>query len=288
MTGGNSANPPTQQPPAEPGNQAPGTSEFERLAAKEQQFYREKQEFAKKQKELEERQKKLDLFEKDPYEYYQSQGKDVNSLVDRMLGNPESQQQLQDENPQLNPDELKQKLKEDIINELNQEKAKEAQKTNEEKAINDYKDKIQSYFTEQAEKLPLSSGIGTAKDTAWSLIEEDFNRKTQEFGMEYAKRNIMTIEEAGQKVETHLANEIESVLQSEQVRNFLLTKINAFKANPGQQNPQNQSNNENQSNSPGTLTNELFNSPSFDSGNKPNHQMTDEEAFENALKFVKS
>lgn len=118
----------------------------------------------------------------------------------------------------MTPEEIIAKAKEELKKDMDQ--AAEQQKA--EQAINSFKDKIKEFSKEKAEQYPLIDGLGV-QEMVYGIIEKDFLANQEEFGVEYAQKNIMGIEQAAKKANEKLASDLRNALKSPHMRKFVLS-----------------------------------------------------------------
>lgn len=122
--------------------------------------------------------------------------------------------------------EAKRQLKAELEEETKTVKEKEEVKKKSEesnKIINDF-------VTNNAEKYPLIGGLG-GTDQVYAEIEKDFLTKSEEFGEEFARENLMTLDQAAKKVNDELAKSVKTALESKHLRNFIKSLLKDEPAN---------------------------------------------------------
>lgn len=176
----------------------------------------------------------------------------------------------------MSQEEIIAKVKED----LRKEQEENEQRAKSEKAISDFKESIKKFATENAEKYPLVESLGVTENV-YKVIEQDYLAKADEFGDEYALKNMMKMEDAVKKVNESLASEIKTALKSENMRKFLLQ---AIKEESGSKEKSNQSEDDSQLEDEfATLTNDFMRQVTDP---KDQRKMSNEEALADAFKYL--
>jgi len=73
---------------------------------------------------------------------------------------------------------------------------------------------ITDFAKADADKFPMFDGFPEASQYAFDLIKEDWNKKSDRYGDEYADNNMLDISQACEYVNKHLESQFESMLQS--------------------------------------------------------------------------
>lgn len=172
-----------------------------------------------------------------------------------------------------------------VKEELRKEAALEAEQNGKiaqtDKVINDFKSNIKKFAVENAEKYPLIDGLGGA-DAVYKAIEDDYLAKEEEFGIEYAQKNMLSVEEASKKINEMLAINVKGALKSDHVRKFILA---ALKEGGNKQAEDNQLEDifQSQDEEPQTLTNSVHKKITDP---KDSRDLTDEERFKQAFSYL--
>jgi transcriptional regulator NrdR family protein len=189
----------------------------------------------------------------------------------------------------LTPEEAKKEVKtmtqEEIIAKVKAELKAEAEEENKKnittKTINEFKEKIKTYAKDNADKFPLIDGLG-GSESVYQTIEQDYLQKEEEFGVEYAQKNMMTVEQAAKKVNDTLAQSVRNTLKSEHVRKFILA---ALKEEGTKETKGDQLEDFFQlEDEPSTLTNKSHRKITDP---KDSRELTEEERFEQAFAYLK-
>lgn len=131
-------------------------------------------------------------------------------------------------------EEIVAKVKEELKQEQEKSTSEMMEKQKIDKAVNDFKGNIKKFAQENAEKFPLVDALGVT-DNVYSMVEQDYLQKEEEFGTEYALKNMMKIEDAVKKVNETLATEIKTALKSDHVRKFLSDLLKGQESNQSQE-----------------------------------------------------
>lgn len=126
-----------------------------------------------------------------------------------------------DLSPQEKKDDLKGMTPEAIaamvLEQIEAKNQKKEEAVKETQAVTDFKTKISN---EAAEKFPIVAALGGA-GSAFDIINEQFKKDAEEFGLEYAQENMISIEHALKKTNEALAINIKDALKSKELRDFI-------------------------------------------------------------------
>lgn len=148
----------------------------------------------------------------------------VNKALEALEDDGMTEEEAKKEVKSLSYEEIVQKVKDDLKKERAQEEEENGKRSATEKAINTFKEGIKKFATDNAEKYPLIEGLGGV-DGVYKTIEDDYMKKEEEFGVEWAQKNMMTVEQASKKVNEILASSVKNALKSEHVKKFILSAI---------------------------------------------------------------
>lgn len=199
--------------------------------------------------------------------------KALEAMEDDGLSSEEAEEKVE----KMSYEEIVKKVKEDLA----KESEEKSQKATVEKAINDFKAKITQYTKDNAEKFPLIDGLGGA-NSVYSTIEQDYAAKEKEFGVEYAQKNMMTVEAAAKQVNEKLASSVKNALQSKYVRSFILSIIKDDNTKEGKD-TQLEDFFQLEDGQPRTLTNSVHKKVTDPKDSK---ELTDDERFEQAFAYL--
>jgi hypothetical protein len=174
---------------------------------------------------------------------------------------------------------------EEIVAKVKADLEKDAEEKNKvsktEETIKNFKSKIVQYAKDNAEKFPLIDGLG-GSEGVYSTIEQDYIKKEEEMGTEYAQKNMMTVEQASKIVNEKLASSVKNALQSKYVRSFIL---NAIKEDGGKGGKETQLEDflQLEDEEPRTLTNSVHKKVTDPKDSK---ELTDDERFEQSFAYL--
>lgn len=162
----------------------------------------------------------------------------VNKALEALEDEGMTKEEAKEEVKGMSYEEIVAKVKEDLKQEQEKQTLEVAEKQKVEKAVTEFKGNIKKFAQENAEKFPLVDALGVT-DNVYSMIEQDYLSKEDEFGTEYALKNMMKIEDAVKKVNETLATEIKTALKSDHVKKFLTQLLKEGQSsNPSEENSQ--------------------------------------------------
>lgn len=264
-----------QEPPAQE-QEPPKPDQWAELTAQQRELWKAKKEVSDMKAEIE----KLRAENESKYG-------NIENVVKNFMGDdagdldPHNQPGSPDFDPVKYEAELTQKIMEKVQGHTKQ--TEEQKQLDAE--IHNFKSELKGFLSEKAGDFPLTSGMGS-EELVFEIIEQQYQKDANEYGYEYADQHMLSSEEATKRAEGHLASEIQKVLQSPHMRDYLLTQINQIRAQNPQTGVENQSR-ENQSSQTSTLTNNMGQTSSQNQ-RIDERAMTDEEAFNRALSLVNS
>lgn len=144
----------------------------------------------------------------------------VQKALDAMEDEGMSEKEAIAEVKTLSQEEIIAKVKE----ELKKEALEERENSEADSAIKDFRSVIDNFSKEYAAEYPLIDGLG-GQDAVFNMIEQQFSRDEEEFGTEYAQKNIMGIDKAAKIINDSLAQSVVDALKSDHVRKFILANI---------------------------------------------------------------
>lgn len=106
------------------------------------------------------------------------------------------------------------------------------------------------FIKTNSEKFPLVAEKGDS-ELILEVLGQDYDQKVEEFGEEYAQKNIMSMENACQIAEKYLESQIETMLKSEKISKLVKAKLGLTSQDDSSQYKE-----------PRTLSNENFESSS--------------------------
>lgn len=201
----------------------------------------------------------------------------VNKALEAMEEDGMSPEEAEDKVKTLSTEEIIKKVREELKREAEEEKKKD--QTNQ--TIDGFIKKIKEFSAANVERFPLISGLGQ-ENSIFNAIEADYLKKEEEFGVEYAQKNMMTMEQAAKKINDELAQSIKTTLKSDHVRKFILA---ALKEEGQGQAEHNQLEDffQLEDEAPKTLTNKSTRKVSDPRDPK---ELTDEESFKQAFAYL--
>ena len=227
---------PVQEAPKEAIAEAPKNEEgADRVAAiaREQEILRRERALQRREKELEAKQRdsstKPDFLNaKNPIKEL-AKAKNMTSdevvklaleAMDDDLSPSEKNQEL----ASMTPEAIAKLVREQIEAE---NKSKEEQKTKletETKAVEGFKAKIVEHAKTSADKYPLVDALN-GTDSAFNMINDKYLKDSEEFGEDYAIKNLMQIDEAVKKVNESLAIGVKNALKSKHLVDFIMKTV---------------------------------------------------------------
>lgn len=273
---------PSEAPAQEPSQTQPNSPEiskaaqaFEAAARKERELWKQQQAIKQKEQELEARAKRsptdedlllkaresvLKGLEENPAKFLKDARYDIKKLLDAASrGEP-----LEREKPQLDPDELRKQIREEIMGELSQKEQEQLQKQKEQEILSSFEKERDTYLDSNPEEYELVRSLPGGK----GLINQAIEKHYAETG------EVLSFADAAAQVEKSLENEVKSVLQ--------LGKAKKLFSTLGEESAPDQSSSEQESSSP-TLTND-FNQVET-SGQR--RQLTEQESKAEAAKLLR-
>ena len=163
--------------------------------------------------------------------------------------------------------EMLKKQRDEILNDLKREKEEEEQRRGTSDAINKFQGEINSFVDQNEQAYPFIKSSESQK-LILQVIQEDLQRKAKEFGSSVAKKNMMTLKQASDRVEAYLEKRFDGVLSSSYAADKLRKKL------AGQGKDKLQLNQE--QDAPTTLSNDHH-------GGAPAGELTEEERIKRAI-----
>jgi len=173
---------------------------------------------------LEARQEFMQQFKQNPSEVARNLGVSVKDLIEHMSkgeGIPEKK-------PELNPDELRQQLLEEMRAELAAEKEKELQAQKEKELLTGWEKEKSDFLDANAEKFFLIADIPETRSTMDAILEAHY----KETG------DVLSLDEVAQRAQDAIASELQGMLKSDRVRNWISSIMNGAPQQPEQPTPE--------------------------------------------------
>lgn len=228
---------------------------FDDLVKEERKKFLEKRELAKKKHQEDQESRKA----KEQSDY-------IDKFLEEMAGESKQELEKSTENKTYTAKEVEDLIKQKIEETFNQNREKET----EQRVVTDFKNKISETLKASGDKYGLIEATGNS-DLVYDLISEDYANNAEQYGDAWARQNIMSIEEASAQVQKNLATQLDGMLKSDHIKNYVL---NYYKI-AGQTSRSEQT--------PKTLSSDFT---SVTSTPKNDSELSDDERFEEALKLI--
>jgi hypothetical protein len=212
--------------------------DFDKVAETERRLFRERQKWQGKTKQMEARLKELE----------------AKLLEAGKVVKPEEEEEQDELSKLFNETPLTKeeflRMKEEELAKSKESEEKELQQLeyeyNQQKATNN----VISFIEKQADQYPILAEQKNA-ELILEVLGQDYDEKVEEFGEEFAMKNILPLEKACQLAEKYLESQLETMLKSERLSKLLKAKM-------GQNSPQYSG----QQQEPRTLSNDNYESTS--------------------------
>lgn len=276
---------PPEAPPEKPPEQNDKRRELDKwsqLTEKERQIWRESKRIKEESERIKKEREELDRLRSNPKELL---GAKNNQDVERLIQGLFEEEEDKPEHDNKSPEELRAEIEESVMKKIEEREAKKKEETETESELREFKNNIKQYVETNAEQYPLTSGM-QEHDLISEVIQQKFIQDSEAYGQERAQQMMLSVNDAGQRVEKYLESQIGTVLQSPKVRSFVQKLLNSGQSpEQGQDRGNELSQKQESSYQPETLNNNDFSNrtPSY---RRDDSQMTDEQAFEEALKLV--
>jgi hypothetical protein len=216
--------------------------DFDKVAENERRLYRERQKWSTKTKQMEARIKELEAKIADSGKAPVIEEDDDLDPVEKEM------RKYLDETPLTKEEFLR--MKEEEAKQSKETEDKELQRLefeyNQEKASNN----VISFIEKQAEQFPILAEQQNS-ELILEVLGQDYDQKVEEFGEEFAMKNILPLEKACQLAEKYLESQLETMLKSERMSKLLKAKMG-----------QNSQQSSGQQQEPRTLSNDFYESTS--------------------------
>lgn len=120
----------------------------------------------------------------------------------------------------MTPAEIIEEAKRQLKKELEEEQLKKVSEVENQKKLEQTNKIVNEFLDKNEEKFPAIRALGGEKHV-YGEIERNYLQKVEEFGEEYAKKNILTLDEAAKKINDALANQIKTALKSNHLRKLV-------------------------------------------------------------------
>jgi hypothetical protein len=212
------------------------TIDFDKVAETERRLFKERKKWQEKNKQMEARIKELEAI-KDAKE---KAGKDTDKEEEELS----ELDKLFDETPLTKEEFLR--MKEEEEKKRQETEDQEMTRLENEYQAEKAKKSASAFIEQNAEKYPFLAESKNV-DLVLEVIGQQYDKDLEEYGEEYALQKAMNFEQASQITEKYLASQLDSMLNSPKIANYLRQKLGLS------------SNEESsQSEEPRTLTNEIY------------------------------
>jgi hypothetical protein len=212
------------------------TIDFDKVAETERRLFKERKKWQEKNKQMEARIKELEAI-KDAKE---KAGKDTDKEEEELS----ELDKLFDETPLTKEEFLR--MKEEEEKKRQETEDQEMTRLENEYQAEKAKKSASAFIEQNAEKFPFLAESKNV-DLVLEVIGQQYDKDLEEYGEEYALQKAMNFEQASQITEKYLASQLDSMLNSPKIANYLRQKLGLS------------SNEESsQSEEPRTLTNEIY------------------------------
>lgn len=262
-----------QQEEIENSGQGVNAEAFERIQKMELDLYRQRQELKREREEWQRER-----------EQNSSNYDDFQKTLDELLMSDEEREQVKtkDTQQQLNPDEMRKSIREEILAEINKQKESERAELETKRVEQDYLNECRGFTQSNSDKFPLVSGLGK-ESMMYDALVATYNENARLYGEDRAGEMLPSLEDVAHHVEKVLADELQVMLKSDVVRGYIGKLVNG-NANSNPFNSQSQSSSTQSQGQNNTLTNNGFTQHS--SGETDNRNLSDEEALQRAMKLI--
>jgi hypothetical protein len=207
--------PEQSQAPSSPPKEDFQSAKFAELAKKERELRQrtleiEKQKSSIPKREdllLEAKQDFLKQFKQNPAEVARNMGVSVKELLEYMSKG----ESIPEKKTELNPDEIRQQVLEELRAEMQAEKEKESQASKEKELLTGWEKEKSDFLDQNADKFFLLADIPETRATIDRILESHY----QETG------DVLSLEEVSQRAQSAIAEELQAMLKSDRVRNWL-------------------------------------------------------------------
>jgi len=230
--------------PEDPANPDDGAAKpVVTISEQDRALFRERHAFAKKEKEystaIETMKKEIEELKKTPVEDNSDDEilRKMNAIMNGEDPNDLSNDGEDDQNKPLTMADL-QKFMADQKAEQDKELTATQQKNAEETAVKNFKTDIVGKLAELTKSAPILNTIGDQEEQAdaiYSVIEEDYLEMVEEYGDEYAVKNLMTTETAADLYQKYLVEKTKTMLKSEGMLNLFQSLMQEVGGQPPRQ-----------------------------------------------------
>lgn len=269
------AEPAKEEAPVEE-KKSPSVEDLDEFTKQQRAIWRERKKMADEKAKLDAEKKEIERLQKNPKELLNMKdAKSVDDIISRLF----DEEQEKPKNTNKDPEELYAEIEAKVLAKIEAQQKEKEESTMVESERREFYSGIEQFVKEEG-KYALVEGMGEAK-LVGQVIEAQYQQDVETYGPEKALEMMMSPSDAAQRVEKHLAEQIDMVLKSEKVREFVSKRLGVATGAPKEQTGQ-QSNQAQLSNA--TLNNDDYAAPS--DGGVVDANLTDEEALNRALKLI--
>lgn len=268
---------PVETPPVEE-KPAPSVDELEALTREQRAIWKERKKMADEKAKLEKDRQEIERLRNNPKELLgMKDAKSVDDIISKLF----DEEQEKPKNEHKDPEELYAEIEAKVLAKIEAQQKEKEESSMVESERREFYSGIKQYIKQEG-KYSLVEGMGEY-NLVGNVIELQFKEDAEIYGQEKALEMMLSPAEAAQRVEKHLASQIEKVLQSPKVREFVSKALGVATTKPVEQG--NQLNQDKLRESSQTLNNEDYTAPSS-GGVVDGASLTDEEAFQRALQLI--
>lgn len=269
---------PIKTPPVVEEKPVPSVDELEALTREQRAIWKERKKMADEKARLEKDRQEIERLRNNPKELLgMKDAKSVDDIISKLF----DEEQEKPKNEHKDPEELYAEIEAKVLAKIEAQQREKEESSMVESERREFYSGIEQYIKQEG-KYSLVEGMGEAK-LVGEVIEAQFQQDAEIYGQEKALEMMMSPAEAAQRVEKHLASQIEKVLQSPKVREFVSKVLGVATTKPVEQG--NQLNQDKLRESSQTLNNDDYTAPSS-GGVVDGANLTDEEAFHRALQLI--
>lgn len=257
---------------------APSIDELEALTRQQREIWKKNKELKDERARLEKDRQEIERLRNNPKELLgMKDAKSVDDIISKLF----DEEQEKPKNEHKDPEELYAEIEAKVMAKIEAQQKEKEESTMVESERREFYSGIEQYIKQEG-TYSLVEGMGEY-NLVGSVIELQFKEDTEIYGQEKALEMMLSPAEAAQRVEKHLAGQIEKVLQSPKVREFVSKALGVATTKPVEQG--NQLNQDKLRESSQTLNNDDYSAPSS-GGVVDGANLTDEEAFHRALQLI--
>lgn len=261
--------PPTpQQAPVEEDHRAK-LEQYNKIREEQKLAWRQEQKYKKEREALKKERADIDRLRKNPKELFQSN--DINSIIDQIFETERDEVKNEKKDDGQLYEEIEKRVYEKLKAEQNAEKEKEST----ERELREFDSSVKDYIG-QNPSFQLVNAMGEHQ-LVREVIEAEFKKNAEAYGPQRAQQMMMNVDQAAERVEKYLEQQIKTVVEYPGMREYL-SKFMGTQAGQDQVN-------KTSVNSQLTLNNDMT-SPS-EAGIVDERNMSEREAFNKALSLLK-